>query len=250
MIVSAPDSVEVSVVMPCLNEAETLAHCIMAAQHALSTYGIRGEIIISDNGSTDGSPEVARRCGAHVIEVAQRGYGAALRSGINAAQGTFVIMADSDSSYDLGAIPVFLDRLRAGDQLVVGTRLKGLIQPGAMPRLHRWIGNPALTLIGNVLFGTHLSDYHCGMRGFNRQAILHLRLYTPGMEFATEMIAKAALHKLRIIEVPITYRPAGRSGVPHLRPWIDGWRHLRFMLILHWQFYHLHIHQSGEPFNT
>ncbi len=226
------NSVELSIVMPCLNEAETLETCIRKALHALATLHIVGEIIIADNGSTDGSLEIAERNGVEVVHVARSGYGSALRAGIAAARGTYVIMADSDDSYDLTALAPFVERLRAGYQLVAGTRLRGQIMPGAMPRLHRWFGNPALTALGNMLFRTRLSDYHCGMRGFDRAAILSLNLCTPGMEFATEMIAKAALHKLRIVEVPITYHPDGRSRLPHLRTWNDGWRHLRFMLLL------------------
>lgn len=223
---------ELSIVMPCLNEAETLEQCIQKALGALQKEGIHGEIIVADNGSADASSQIAERCGARVVQVTRKGYGAALMAGISASHATYIIMADSDDSYDLSNIEPFVRQLRAGYQLVSGTRIRGEILPGAMPWLHRRVGNPALTGLGNLLFGTRLSDYHCGMRGFNRAAIEALNLRTPGMEFATEMIAKAALHKLSIVEVPITYHPDGRSRAPHLRTWHDGWRHLRFMLLL------------------
>ncbi len=223
---------EVSIVMPCLNEAETLGVCIEKAQFGLHAAGVAGEIIVADNGSDDGSQDIAHQHGARVIHVTRLGYGAALRAGIAAAHGRYVIMADSDASYDFSTLSPFIEKLRAGYAFVCGTRIKGTIIPGAMPWLHRWIGNPVLTGLGNFLFHTHLSDYHCGMRGFDRQAVLNLGLCTPGMEFATEMIAKAALHELTIAEVPIVYCPDGRSRAPHLRTWHDGWRHLRFMLLL------------------
>ncbi|MHB8624965.1 MAG: glycosyltransferase family 2 protein [Aggregatilineales bacterium] len=223
---------EVTIVMPCLNEAETLGVCIEKAQSGLHAAGVAGEIIVADNGSDDGSQDIAHQHGARVIHVTRRGYGAALRAGIAAAHGRYVIMADSDASYDFSILSPFIEKLRAGYAFVCGTRIKGTIMPDAMPWLHRWIGNPVLTGLGNFLFHTHLSDYHCGMRGFDRQAILNLGLCTPGMEFATEMIAKAALHELTITEVPIVYCPDGRSRAPHLRTWHDGWRHLRFMLLL------------------
>ncbi len=225
-------AVELSIVMPCLNEAATIETCITKAQTALTTEGIAGEIIIADNGSTDGSREIARQAGARVIEVEHRGYGSALRAGIAASRGTYVIMGDSDDSYDFSEIGRFVEKLREGHQLVMGTRLKGKILPGAMPWLHRWIGNPVLTWLANLFFGTRLSDYHCGLRGFDRQAIDTLGLNTSGMEFASEMIAKAALHRLSMAEVPITYHPDGRTRPPHLRTWQDGWRHLQFLLLL------------------
>jgi glycosyltransferase involved in cell wall biosynthesis len=227
--------ITLSIVMPCLNEAETLAICIEKAHAGLNAAGIslhNSEIIIADNGSTDGSQAIAQRLGAQVIQVRRAGYGAALSAGFAAARGRYVIMADSDDSYDLTTLKPFIEPLQAGGQFICGTRFKGEIKPGAMPPLSRWFGNPSLTALGNVLFGTHLSDYHCGMRGFERQAVLDLDLQTPGMEFATEMIAKAAIHHLKISEVPIVYGPAGRSRAPHLRPWPDGWRHLRFMLLI------------------
>ncbi len=226
------DGLELSIVMPCLNEAETLETCIGKAQDALRSHEIEGEIIVADNGSNDGSREIAQRCGVRLLDVPHKGYGAALRAGIAAARGRYVIMGDSDDSYDFGEIWAIIQKLREGNVLVSGTRIKGTIMPGAMPWLHRHVGNPVLTGIGNIFFRTQLSDYHSGMRGFNRQAIQDLGLRTTGMEFATEMIAKAALHKLPIAEVPITYYPDGRTRAPHLRTWHDGWRHLRFMLLL------------------
>ncbi len=225
-------SVELSIVMPCLNEAETLERCIQKAWAGLQDCHIDGEIIIADNGSTDGSQEIAIRNGAQVIAVKRKGYGAALLGGIAQACGKYVIMADSDDSYDLHDLEPFIAKLRQDYQLVMGTRIKGNILKNAMPPLHRWIGNPILTTLGNIFFGTRLSDYHCGMRGFDRVSLLNLKPRTPGMEFATEMVAKAALNGLRIAEVPITYYPDGRVRAPHLRTWRDGWRHLRFMLLL------------------
>jgi hypothetical protein len=226
------EHVELSIVMPCLNEAETLAICIRKAREGLAEAQVTGEIIVADNGSTDGSLEIAQREGARIVHVAQRGYGSALRAGIEAAYGHYALMADSDDSYDLRGVKPFVEKLREGNQLVMGTRLRGQILPGAMPFLHRWLGNPVLTLLGNLFFHTRISDYHCGMRAFDRTAIQSLQLQTPGMEFATEMVAKAAMHRLKIAEIPITYSPDGRSRTPHLRTWRDGWRHLSFMLLL------------------
>jgi hypothetical protein len=224
--------IELSIVMPCLNEAETIGLCIGKALAALRQHQIVGEVIIADNGSTDNSVEIAEQCGARVVHVPHKGYGAALTAGFRAAAGRYIIMGDSDDSYDFGEIWPFLKLLRQGDQVVMGTRIRGKILPGAMPALHRYFGNPVLTGLGNLFFHTRLSDYHCGMRGFDRQLMLDLQLRTPGMEFATEMIVKAALHKYSISEVPITYHPDGRTRAPHLRTWRDGWRHLRFMLLL------------------
>lgn len=224
--------IELSIVMPCLNEAETLERCIVKAQQALAHHAICGEVIVADNGSNDGSSDIAAKAGALVVEVTHKGYGAALSAGILKASGQYVLMADSDDSYDFGEIMPFLVKLRQGDTLVMGTRIKGKIMPGAMPPLHRYFGNPVLTGLGNLFFHTRLSDYHSGMRGFDRQKMLALSLRTPGMEFATEMIVKAALNKAIISEVPISYRKDGRTRPPHLRTWRDGWRHLRFMLLL------------------
>jgi glycosyltransferase involved in cell wall biosynthesis len=225
-------SIELSIVMPCLNEAETLANCIRQAHEGAKLAGVESyEIIIADNGSGDGSQNIARAEGAVVVDVPIRGYGAALRAGIEIAQGKYVIMGDSDASYDFSNIKPFVNRLREDVQLVMGTRLKGEIQPGAMPFLHRYFGNPVLTRLANLLFKTRLSDYHCGMRGFDRKAILRLGLATEGMEFASEMVIRARLAGLSEAEVPITYQPDGRSRPPHLKTWHDGWRHLRFILL-------------------
>lgn len=226
-----PEQVELSVVMPCLNEAETLAICIQRAAEALQRGNITGEIIIADNGSTDGSQEIARQGGARVVPIAAKGYGSALRGGIAAARGCFIIMADSDNSYDFGDIPVFLEKLRAGSDLVMGNRFLGGIKPKAMPFLHRYLGNPVLTAIGRLLFHSPCGDFHCGMRGFRKSAYEQMQLRTTGMEFASEMIVKATLLKMKIAEVPTTLSPDGRSRPPHLRTWHDGWRHLRFLLL-------------------
>jgi glycosyltransferase involved in cell wall biosynthesis len=226
-------TLEFTLLMPCLNESETLATCIRKAHQGARAANITAyEVLIADNGSTDGSQAIATAEGARVVNVPTRGYGAALIAGINAAHGSYVIMGDADDSYDWSAITLFVEQLRAGHDLVMGTRLRGKILPGAMPWLHRWLGNPVLTFIGNLLFRARLSDYHCGLRGFQREAIQRLDLHTSGMEFATEMVIKAVLAKLRITEVPITYSPDGRSRPPHLRTWRDGWRHLSFMLVL------------------
>lgn len=223
---------ELTLLMPCLNEAETLATCIAKARQSLASLGIEGEVLIADNGSTDGSREIAIASGARVVPVAERGYGAALRAGIAAARGRYVIMGDADDSYAFDAIGDFCRQLRAGYQLVMGNRFRGGIAPGAMPPLHRYLGNPVLSFIGRLFFRIPVRDFHCGLRGFERQAILDLELQTSGMEFASEMIIKAAMAGLRICEVPTTLKPDGRSRPPHLRSWRDGWRHLRFMLLL------------------
>ena len=225
------DSVELSVVMPCLNEAETLGVCIEKAQQALNDLGIRGEIIVADNGSTDGSQEIARRMGARVVAVEPKGYGSALMGGIAAARGEFIIMGDSDDSYDFTNLGPFIQRLRDGYDLVMGNRFKGGIDPGAMPFMHRYLGNPVLTTIGRLFFHSPAGDFHCGLRGFRRSAVMNMDLRTTGMEFASEMIVKATLQEMRITEVPTTLRPDGRSRRPHLRSWRDGWRHLRFLLL-------------------
>lgn len=223
---------ELTILLPCLNEAETLAECIRQAHAGARAAEAGGyEILVADNGSTDGSAAVAAQEGARVVQVPVRGYGSALMDGIRAARGRFVIMGDADGSYDFGLVPAFVERLRAGDQLVMGTRLRGTILPGAMPPLHRYLGNPVLTWIGNVLFRSGLSDFHCGLRGFARAPILSLGLRTLGMEFASEMVIRASLGGLRVSEIPITYYPDKRSRSPHLRTWRDGWRHLSFMLL-------------------
>jgi glycosyltransferase involved in cell wall biosynthesis len=220
--------------LPCLNEAETVAACVQAAWEGLAALGVTGEVVVADNGSTDRSPQLAESCGARLVVAPQRGYGNALQAGIRAAHGRYIIIADSDGSYDLRHLQPFWARLQVGDALVIGTRLRGHILPRAMPALHRYIGNPLLTALANRLFGTQLSDYHCGMRAFERAALLRLPLRAEGMEFATEMIAQAVLHGLSISEVPIVYAPDGRSRPSHLRPLHDGLRHVRLMVYLYW----------------
>ena len=223
---------EVSIVMPCLNEAETLAACIMKAQQALQSLGVDGEIIVADNGSTDDSVAIALRLGARVVPVSRKGYGSALMGGIAAARGTYIIMGDADDSYDFGALAPFLAKLRDGCDLVMGNRFKGGIKRGAMPFLNRYIGNPVLTGIARLLFHRPaVHDFHCGLRGFSRAAFARMKLRTTGMEFASEMVVKAVLYGMRIVEVPTTLSPDGRSRAPHLKPWRDGWRHLRFLLL-------------------
>ncbi|CAM8630369.1 WcaA Glycosyltransferases involved in cell wall biogenesis [Acidimicrobiia bacterium] len=222
---------ELTVVLPCLNEAETLAVCIRKAKASIAGLGIDGEVVIADNGSTDGSQDIARAEGARVVDVPIRGYGAALTAGIADAKGEFVIMGDADDSYDLSNLGPFVEALRGGADLVMGNRFAGGIEPGAMPALHRYLGNPVLTAVGRILFRSPVKDFHCGLRGFRREAILELDLRTTGMEFASEMVVKATLNKLNIVEVPTTLSPDGRSRAPHLRTWRDGWRHLRFLLL-------------------
>jgi glycosyltransferase involved in cell wall biosynthesis len=223
--------IEFSIVMPCLNEAETLAICIQKAQRSLAENNVTGEIVIADNGSTDGSQDIAASLGARVINVPAKGYGSALMGGIAAAQGQYIIMGDADDSYDFSALGPFIAKLRAGNQLVMGNRFRGGIAPGAMPPLHRYLGNPVLTTIGRIFFRSPCGDFHCGLRGFSKAAILNLDLQTTGMEFASEMVVKATLQHLRIAEVPTTLSPDGRTRAPHLRSWRDGWRHLRFLLL-------------------
>src|SRR2546423_1319893 len=212
-------SLELTVLMPCLNEAETVAACVRKARGFLERTGIEGEVLVADNGSSDGSPEVARDAGARVVRIAQKGYGSALLGGIRAAHGKFVIMADADDSYDFSRLDSFVDSLRAGNTLVIGHRFRGGIRPGAMPALHRYLGNPLLSFAGRLFFSARIGDFHCGLRGVDRAAALKLGLSAPGMEFASEMIVKAALASWRIAEVPTTLSPAGRSRPPHLRSW-------------------------------
>ena len=228
---SKPHAVEVSIVMPCLNEAETLASCIHKAQRAIEKDGLSAEIIVADNGSTDGSQVIAKELGARVVPVERKGYGSALIAGIDAAGGQFVIMGDADDSYDFTAIAPLIAKLREGYDLVVGNRFAGRIERGAMPWSHRWIGNPALTWISRIFFHTSVGDMHCGLRGFRKDAYEAMRLRAAGMEFASEMVIKASLKRMKIAEVPVTLRPDGRTRPPHLRTWRDGWRHLRFMLL-------------------
>ncbi len=217
--------------MPCLNEAETIVRCVEAALSTMRAAGIDGEVIVADNGSTDGSRELAEKAGARVVAVAERGYGAALRGGFAAARGAYVVMGDADDSYDFGAIPAFAAKLDAGADFVMGSRFLGRIAPGAMPPLHRFLGNPVLSFLGRLFFRVPVSDFHCGIRAFRKEAIERMGLRTTGMEFASEMVVKAALFGLRIDEIPVTLRKDGRSRPPHLRTWRDGWRHLRFLLI-------------------
>ena len=225
------DECELTILMPCLNEAETLEVCIRKAQGFLARSGIAGEVLISDNGSTDGSQQIAERLGARVSAAPQRGYGAALINGIDSARGRFIIMGDADDSYDFENLGPFVERLRSGADLVMGNRFRGGIAPGAMPPLHKYLGNPVLSGIGQLFFRPNIGDFHCGLRGFNRESIRELNLQTTGMEFASEMVVKASLAKYRIEEVPTTLKKDGRSRPPHLRSWHDGWRHLRFLLL-------------------
>lgn len=228
------ESVDLSIVMPCLNEAETLEACIESARRGIERTKRSGEIVIADNGSTDGSLEIATRLGACVVNVAEKGYGNALRGGIASARGRWIIMGDADSSYDFSAIDDFVTRLREGCDLVMGCRLPsggGTIKPSAMPWKNRWLGNPVLSTLGRLFFKTPIHDFHCGLRGFSKRAYESLDLQTTGMEFASEMVMKATLKGMNVAEVPITLHPDGRSRPPHLRAWRDGWRHLRFMLI-------------------
>lgn len=226
-----PHDLELTILMPCLNEAETLAVCIEKAQGFLRSSGVSGEVLISDNGSTDGSQEIATRLGARVVVAPRRGYGAALINGIEQARGRYIIMGDADDSYDFVNLQPFVDRLREGADLVMGNRFKGGIAPGAMQPLHKYLGNPVLSGIGQLFFRPGIGDFHCGLRGFNTDRIRDLELRTTGMEFASEMVVKASLAVYRIDEVPTTLKKDGRSRPPHLRSWHDGWRHLRFLLL-------------------
>jgi hypothetical protein len=224
------EPIELSIVMPCLDEAETIGVCIEKARSFLWRTGIAGEVVIADNGSTDGSQEIARRSGARVVAVKDRGYGAALIAGIKASRGRFVIMGDSDDSYDFANLDPFVEKLRAGYDMVMGNRFRGGIAHSAMPPLHRYLGNPVLSFVGRLFFRSPIGDFHCGLRGFSREAVLGLNLDAPGMEFASEMVVKATLAGLKITEVPTTLRQDGRSRPPHLRSWRDGWRHLKLLL--------------------
>jgi len=221
----------VTILMPCLNEAETLAFCVRQAVAALRDNNVAGEVVVADNGSTDGSQKIATDEGARVVNVPTRGYGAALIAGIEAARGKYILMADADASYHFEHLPRFLPKLEEGYDLVMGNRFSGSIEPGAMPPLHRYIGNPVLSSIGRIFFRIPVRDFHCGLRAFRRDPILALNLRTTGMEFASEMVVKSSLAGLRITEVPTTLSPDGRSRAPHLRSWRDGWRHLRFLLL-------------------
>ncbi len=228
---TAVEQPELSVVLPCLNEQETLASCVRKAIAALRDNGIVGEVIVADNGSTDDSVAIAKAEGARVIHVQDRGYGNALMGGINSAGGTYVLMADSDDSYDFGDIPRFLAQLRAGADLVMGNRFRGGIAPGAMPLLHKYLGNPVLTAVGRLFFHSQCGDFHCGMRAFRKDAFDRMNIRSKGMEFASEMVVKATLLRMSVQEIPTRLSPDGRSRPPHLRTWQDGWRHLRFLLM-------------------
>ena len=223
--------IELTILMPCLNEAETIGICVWKAMRYLAGAGIAGEVLVADNGSTDGSQTIAEGLGARVVAVAERGYGAALQGGIAAARGRFVIMGDADDSYDFTALDGFLGKLRGGADLVMGNRFAGGIEKGAMPFLHRWLGNPVLSFVGRLFFATGTRDFHCGLRGFRAEPIRALGLRTTGMEFASEMVVRSALSGLAIEEVPTTLKPDGRSRPPHLKTWRDGWRHLKFLLM-------------------
>ena len=224
-------ALELSVVLPCLNERETVVVCVQKAVAALEKAGIHGEVIVADNGSTDGSVELAETEGARVVHVEHRGYGNALRGGIQAARGKYVLMADSDDSYDFTHIPRFIEQLRNGSDLVMGNRFLGGIRDGAMPLLHRYLGNPVLTAIGRLFFRSPSRDFHCGIRAFRKDSYERMDIRSTGMEFASEMVVKASLLRMKVSEVPTTLSPDGRSHPPHLRTWHDGWRHLRFLLM-------------------
>ncbi|HLH83156.1 MAG TPA: glycosyltransferase family 2 protein [Trebonia sp.] len=230
---------ELTVVMPCLNEAETVATCVRKAMKFIADNGIAGEVVVADNGSTDGSQRLAEEAGARVVQVAEKGYGNALMGGILAARGEYVIMGDADDSYDFSNLMPFVTELRGGADLVMGNRFKGGIAPGAMPPLHRYLGNPVLSFIGRLFFRSSIGDFHCGLRGFRRDSAIELGLQATGMEFASEMVVKATLAKQKITEVPTTLAKDGRSRPPHLRSWRDGWRHLRFLLLFspRWLFF-------------
>jgi glycosyltransferase involved in cell wall biosynthesis len=228
----AASELELTILMPCLDEAETLAGCVDEAREFLARQHVSGEVLVADNGSSDGSAEIARAHGARVTSVSTRGYGAALSHGIRNARGRYVIIGDCDGSYDFSRLEPFLERLRHGRDLVMGNRFSGGIEPGAMPFLHRYLGNPVLSYLGRLFFAIPVGDFHCGLRGFRRDRMLALDLRSRGMEFASEMVVRAALAGLSIAEVPTTLSPDGRSRAPHLRTWRDGWRHLRFLLML------------------
>ena len=227
-------SCDLTIVMPCLNEAETLVACIEKARRGIELAGVSGEVLIADNGSTDGSIELAEKHGARVVRVTAKGYGSALRGGIEAARGKWLLMGDADDSYDFSQAPRFVEKLRAGNDLVMGCRMPrggGTVMPGAMPWKNRWLGNPVLSFLGRLFFKTPIQDFHCGLRAFTRAAYDRMELKTTGMEFASEMVMRSSIHAMRVDEVPITLHKDGRSRPPHLKPWRDGWRHLRFMLI-------------------
>src|SRR5258708_29027449 len=227
----AVEGLELTILLPCLNEAETIETCVDKAKSYLARSGVRGEVLVADNGSTDGSQQLATAKGARVVSVRDRGYGSVLRHGIQAARGRYIVMGDADDSYDLSRLEHFVTKIREGYDIVMGNRFEGGIAPGAMPLLHRYLGNPVLSFLGRLFFRVNISDFHCGLRGFNRERILALNLHTTGMEFASEMLISAALRSYLICEVPTTLQKDGRSRPPHLRTWHDGWRHLSFLLM-------------------
>jgi len=226
------EALELTILLPCLNEAETIETCVEKAMSYLAGSDVRGEVLIADNGSTDGSQQLAVAKGARVVQVRERGYGSALRNGILAARGRYVIMGDADDSYDLSDLGLFVMKLREGYDVVMGNRFQGGIAPGAMPFLHRYLGNPVLSFLGRLFFKVNVGDFHCGLRAFNRERVQVLNLHTTGMEFASEMLISAGVRSYRICEVPTTLKKDGRSRPPHLRTWRDGWRHLSFLLML------------------
>jgi glycosyltransferase involved in cell wall biosynthesis len=248
-LAAAHDAPEVSVVIPCLNEARTIAGCIDKALRALRDLAAEGEVIVADNGSTDGSPALARARGARVVVVDRRGYGSALQGGIAAARGRYVLIGDGDDSYDFGALRPFVEHLRQGCDLVVGNRFRGGIRPGAMPWLHRCVGNPLLTGLLNLLFRTPLRDAHCGLRAFRKEAYQSWGLRSTGMEFASEMVVQARLHNARMAEVPVVLGPDGRGRSSHLRSFRDGWRHLSLLVRLRLGAWRAHTHTGGEQTN-
>jgi glycosyltransferase involved in cell wall biosynthesis len=225
------NDMELTILMPCLNEAKTIGNCIQQAQKFLGDYKIQGEILIADNGSTDGSDQIAQTLGARIVKIKEKGYGNAIRGGITVARGKYIIIGDADESYDFYHLMPFLTKLREGNDLAMGNRFKGGIEPGAMPPLHQYLGNPILSGIGKLFFKTPINDFHCGLRGFSKESALKMDLHSSGMEFASEMVIKASLLKMNICEIPTTLSPDGRDRPPHLQTWRDGWRHLRFMLI-------------------
>lgn len=225
------NDMELTILMPCLNEAKTIGNCIQQAQKFLGDYKIQGEILIADNGSKDGSDQIAQTLGARIVKIKEKGYGNAIRGGITVARGKYIIIGDADESYDFYHLMPFLNKLREGNDLAMGNRFKGGIEPGAMPPLHQYLGNPILSGIGKLFFKTPINDFHCGLRGFSKESALKMDLHSSGMEFASEMVIKASLLKMNICEIPTTLSPDGRDRPPHLQTWRDGWRHLRFMLI-------------------
>ena len=230
-VASASDAIELSVVMPCLNERRTVGGCVQQALDTIRANGIAGEVIVADNGSTDGSAGIALEAGARVVSIPEKGYGSALTGGIAAARGRYVLMADADASYDLTQIPGFLEQLRAGADLVMGNRFRGGIAERAMPSLHRYLGNPLLTGVGRLFFRSPCGDFHCGIRGFRKDSFARMDIRSTGMEFASEMVVKASLLRMKVSEIPASLSPDGRDRPPHLRTWRDGWRHLRFLLM-------------------